>query len=60
MRSEKGNGSPIPEIVIGKGKSYASIEMTVSDPNDHTWILAKTRRQKSPYQHQPARFDQFG
>lgn len=46
MRSEKGNGSPIPEIVIGKGKSYASIELTVSDPNDHTWILAKTSKGK--------------
>ena len=46
MRSEKSNGSPIPEMVISNGKNFASIEMTVSDSSDHTWILAKTRKGK--------------
>jgi len=46
VRSEKGNGSPIPETVISNGKNFASIEMTVSGSSDHTWILAKTSKGK--------------
>ena len=46
VRSEKGNGSPIPETVISNGKNFASIEMTVSGSSDHTWILAKNSKGK--------------
>lgn len=48
IRSEKGSGSPIPELVIGNQKSSASIEITVSDLQDYTWILSKASKGKKP------------
>lgn len=58
LRSEKGNGSPIPEDVILKGNSSASISVILSDDNHpsinlheednhlYKWTLAKTVKGK--------------
>lgn len=58
LRSEKGNGSPIPEDVILKGNSSASISVILSDDNHpsinlheednhlYKWTLARTVKGK--------------
>ena len=46
VRNEKGSGNLIPEDVILNGQNFASIALTVSDQNEHTWILAKTSKGK--------------
>jgi predicted ATP-binding protein involved in virulence len=46
IRSEKGNGSPVPEDVILNGQNSASIELEVLDAHvgkSFTWAIAKTR-----------------
>lgn len=54
LRSEKGNGSPIPEVVIRNGANSAAVQIELTDtyglaatPEDNhqfSWLLAKARK----------------
>jgi len=57
IQSEKGNGSPIPELVIKNGTNSASLEVSIGDfddededlreifgPSTHSWIIVKARK----------------
>ena len=55
IQTEKGNGNPIPELVIKNSKNSAAIEISVGDfhaddlfelfdPDTYSWTIVKTRR----------------